>query len=62
MARLAAAGLVLLACRSGVVLYDTTDGRTAWSVSKAGAGLSDLPISDLLNHEGFDDTLGESLD
>jgi hypothetical protein len=62
VARLVAAGLVLVACRSGVVLYDTTDGRIAWSVSKAGAGLSDLPIRDLLNHDGFDDTVGESLD
>jgi hypothetical protein len=59
---LLAADRPLESCASSavfVVLYDAADCR-AWSGSRIGAGLSDLPMRDLLNHDAFEERPGVS--
>jgi hypothetical protein len=47
---------------SGAGLYETTVGRGWESCSATGAEASDLPISDLLNQDDFEERLGGSLE
>ena len=50
-----------MVCISGTVLYETTGGlELCGSASTLGAGLSDRPINDLLNHEDLVESVGES--
>lgn len=57
VARLLAEALALFEGESTAALYGLC---LAASISKRGAGLSDLPIKDRRNHDDFVDKLGES--